>query len=479
MAINLRTLLQDTSAPDIMISGLSLDSRTIMPGDLFAAFAGSKNDGAAFIEKAITKGAVAILAGLETPNFAVPIVRVENPRATLAQIAARFYPQQPEKIVAVTGTNGKTSVAEMCRQLWQLLGVNAASIGTLGVLMAGYSRETGMTSPDVLSFQRTLVDLAARGCTALAFEASSHALDQYRVHGARISVAGFTNLTRDHLDYHKTLENYGAAKAKLFLDVLPQSGTAVLNMDDPFGVVLAAECEKRQIKLIRYGQYGIELKLIARDILIQGQHLRVLWSGQRIDILMPLVGAFQTANALCAAAMIIASGQDPIKVFTALSKLKSIPGRLEQVGITPLGASIYVDYAHTPDGLRAALEALRPHTQSKLHIVFGCGGDRDRGKRPEMAKIAALLADGVIITDDNPRTENPEAIRAEVAIGAPDATLIGDRKQAIAQAMRIAGAGDIILIAGKGHETGQTIGTVVYPFNDGDVVRDLLQENAA
>jgi UDP-N-acetylmuramoyl-L-alanyl-D-glutamate--2,6-diaminopimelate ligase len=479
MALNLRTLFNDSTVPDIIISGLSLDSRTVAKGDLFAALSGSKNDGGAFIDQAIANGAVAILGGLATPQYSVPVVRVENPRAMLAIIAAQFYPQQPENIVAVTGTNGKTSVAEMCRQLWQLLGIKSASLGTLGVLMDWYSFETGMTSPDVLSFQRMLADVAERGCTTLAFEASSHALDQYRVHGAHISVAGFTNLTRDHLDYHKTLENYGAAKAKLFFEVLPQGGTAVLNMDDPFGAALATECEKRHIKVIRYGQYGVELKLMARDILLQGQHLRVLWSGQRIDILMPLVGAFQTANALCAAAMIIASGQEPVKVFSALSKLKSIPGRLEQVGVTHFGASVYVDYAHTPDGLRAALEALRPHTQAKLHIVFGCGGDRDRGKRPEMAKIAAKLADSVIITDDNPRTEDPEAIRAEVAVGAPSATLIGDRKKAISEAMRTAGAGDIILIAGKGHETGQIIGTVVYPFNDGDVVRDLVQENAA
>jgi UDP-N-acetylmuramoyl-L-alanyl-D-glutamate--2,6-diaminopimelate ligase len=479
--MRLQDLCADATLADIEIRGLAIDSRMVKPGDLFAAFPGSKTDGAAFIDAAIAQGARAILASPSTQITAqnVVILNDANPRRRMAEIAARFYPVQPEIVAAVTGTNGKTSVAEMCRQIWKILGYRAASIGTLGILMDDCRIDTGMTSPDVIAFQRTVADLAAQGCTALSFEASSHALDQYRVHGARIQVAGFTNLTRDHLDYHGTLENYGAAKEKLFSEVLPVSGVAVLNMDDPFCAELAAGCNARGQKIIRYGVNGVELKLVSRDVLLQGQHLKISWMGTRVDILLPLVGAFQAANVLCAAGMVIGAGADSSKVFAALAKLQPIPGRLENVGVTATAASIYVDYAHTPDGLRAALEALRPHTKGRLHVVFGCGGDRDRGKRPEMGKIAAALADTIIITDDNPRTENAEFIRSEVQAGVPHATVIGDRRAAIAQALNCASAGDIVLIAGKGHETGQTIGTVVHPFNDGDVVRELVQEIAA
>ncbi len=479
--MKLRTLCADDTLADIEITGLAIDSRTVKLGYLFAAFPGSKTDGAAFIDAALANGAAAILALPETEinRQNATIIRDANPRQRMAQIAARFYLAQPKIIAAVTGTNGKTSVAEMCRQIWKLLGYRAASIGTLGILMDDLAIDTGMTSPDVVAFQRAVADLAAQGCAALAFEASSHALDQYRVHGARLQAAGFTNLTRDHLDYHGTLENYGAAKAKLFSQVLPNTGVAVLNMDDPFGAELAAGCAARGQKMIRYGAQGVELKLVSRDILLQGQHLKISWMGNRIDILLPLVGAFQAANVLCAAGMVIGAGADSAAVFAALAKLQPIPGRLENIGVTASAASIYVDYAHTPDGLRAALEALRPHTRGKLHVVFGCGGDRDRGKRPLMGNIAAALADTIIITDDNPRTENAEFIRSEVQAGAPQAVVVADRRSAIAQALRSAGAGDIVLIAGKGHETGQTIGTVVHPFNDGDVARGLLQEMAA
>jgi UDP-N-acetylmuramoyl-L-alanyl-D-glutamate--2,6-diaminopimelate ligase len=299
------------------------------------------------------------------------------------------------------------------------------------------------------------------------------------VHGARIKAAAFTNLTRDHLDYHGTMDAYGAAKEKLFLEILPTNGTAVINMDDPAGVALADKCKTRGLKLLRFGVRGVELKLLQRDILLQGQHLTVMWQGSRVDILLPLVGEFQAYNALAAAGLLIGGGEDPAKVFAALGKLHGVPGRLENVAITRNGAAIYVDYAHTPDGLRAALTALRPHTQAKLSVVFGCGGDRDRGKRPQMGALAAELADSVIVTDDNPRTEDAAFVRSEVIAGAPGATEIGDRRTAIAAAIDRAGPGDVVLIAGKGHEQGQTIGTVVTPFHDGTVVQQIIGERAA
>ncbi len=468
-----------SQCPDIDIQSLALDSRAVQPGTLFAALPGHKAEGSAFIDQAIAKGAVAVLCAPEHVRNTIFCIADTNPRQRLADMAARFYGKQPEKCVAVTGTNGKTSVVEMCRQLWQKLGLSAASIGTLGIHFGDAVVDTGMTSPDVLTFQRCLADLQAQGCSRAAFEASSHALDQYRVAGAEIVAAGFTNLSRDHLDYHGSMENYGAAKARLFSEMLPTNGVGVINMDDPFAPELVKICTVRDIAMLRYGVAGVELKLLARETLMQGQHLRLLYKGTRTDIVLPLVGAFQAANALCALALVMASGADAHLAIQALGQLTPIAGRLEYIGLTSAGASVYVDYAHTPDGLQAALMALRPHTPHKLSVVFGCGGDRDRGKRPEMGKIAATLADTAIITDDNPRTENAEQIRAEVADGAPQARVIGDRAQAIALALATAGAGDSVLVAGKGHETGQIIGTTVHPFDDRAVVRAWLAGQAA
>ncbi len=477
--MKLSALLSETGEADFDVTGLAIDSRKVKPGYIFAAFSGTRADGADFIAAAIAAGARAIVA-LPTADISGAVhIKAENPRARMAEIAAAYYGTQPAHCVAVTGTNGKTSTVDMARQLWEILGRRAASIGTLGIITPEGTSETGMTSPDVIAFQQTLADLAAQQIEAVAFEASSHALDQYRVHGAKIQAAAFTNLTRDHLDYHGTLQAYGAAKAKLFLEIVPKGGTAVINMDDEFGAVLADQCLARGVHLLRFGMQGVELKILKRDILLQGQHLTVTYNGLRTEILLPLVGAFQAYNALSAAGLLIGAGENPQAVFAALAKLHGVPGRLEHVATTAAGAAIYVDYAHTPDGLRAALVALRPHTQAKLHLVFGCGGDRDRGKRPQMGALATELADEVIVTDDNPRTENAADVRGEILAAAPGATEISDRRAAIAAALARAGAGDVVLIAGKGHEQGQIIGTTVQPFHDGTVVQQLLQEMAA
>lgn len=479
--MKLSALLGHPVDRDVEVTGLAIDSRKVMPGNLFAAFAGAKADGAQFISAAIEKGACAILAAPDAVVDTAKALHVsaENPRARMADLAALFFARQPALCVAVTGTNGKTSTVDMARQLWTRLGRNAASIGTLGVITSTLVQETGMTSPDVISFQQTLQTLADQNIEAVAFEASSHALDQYRVQGARIQAAVFTNLTRDHLDYHGTLEAYGAAKAKLFLEMLPASGVAVINMDDAFGQSLAAKCVARNLKLIRFGAQGVELKLLKRDILLQGQHLTVIYQGVRTEIVLPLVGAFQAYNALSAAGLLIGAGEDPAAVFAALASLQGVPGRLEHVATTQKGAAVYVDYAHTPDGLRAALEALRPHTRAQLHVVFGCGGDRDRGKRPLMGALAAQLADAVVVTDDNPRTEDAAAVRRDILAAVPAAVEIPDRRAAIAAALMQAGAGDVVLVAGKGHEHGQIVGTTTLPFHDGSVVQNLLRELAA
>lgn len=477
--MKLSALLTQPVADDFEVTGLSIDSRSCTPGCVFGAFSGTNTDGAKYIAEAVAKGARAVVADETLCLDDVQHILSDNPRATMADLAARFYQDQPDMLLAVTGTNGKTSTVDMARQMLTVLGQRAASIGTLGVIAPSGTVNTGMTSPDVVSFFKTLKGLKLEGVTAAVFEASSHALDQYRMHGARIKAAAFTNLTRDHLDYHGTLEAYGAAKAKLFLEILPDDGTGVINVDDAFGKELAEKCKKRGLALLRFGYHGIELKILHRDILLQGQHLTVAWAGSRVNILLPLVGEFQAYNALAAAGLLIGGGADAAKVFAALAKLQGVPGRLENVATTPNGAAVYVDYAHTPDGLRAALQALRPHTQAKLMVVFGCGGDRDRGKRPLMGAIASELADSIIVTDDNPRTENAAFVRREVMTGAQAATEISDRRSAIAAALDRAGPGDVVLIAGKGHEQGQIIGTTVTPFHDGTVVHQLLGEYAA
>jgi UDP-N-acetylmuramoyl-L-alanyl-D-glutamate--2,6-diaminopimelate ligase len=460
------------------ILGLALDNRQVQPGFLFAALPGVKVDGARFVPQALEAGAVAVLARPEVsvdPALAVHIAD-GNPRKRLAQIAATFFARQPRIQVAVTGTNGKTSVADMVRQIWLNCHLSAASLGTLGLIAPGISDETGMTTPDVLTLFRTLARLADVGIDHVAFEASSHGLAQYRIDGVRLSAAGFTNISRDHLDYHATFEDYFYAKARLFGEVLAPSGVAVLNADADYVRELEEICWARGVRTLMVGAAGKHLKLVDRAITASGQTLRLRYQGHVHTVALPLVGAFQASNALVAAGLLLASGLKPSAVWAGLAALQGVPGRLQQAGQTPKGAPVYIDYAHTPDGLRAAIEALRPHTARRLHVVFGCGGDRDPGKRPQMGAIARDLADRVYVTDDNPRSEQPSTIRAAILAACPGAEDIGDRRLAIATAMRDAGAGDLVLVAGKGHETGQIVGSEVLPFNDASVVAALAQE---
>jgi UDP-N-acetylmuramoyl-L-alanyl-D-glutamate--2,6-diaminopimelate ligase len=476
--MKLRALLARDDVPDLNVESLAIDSRLCEKNTMFAAFPGSKVDGGTFVAKAIAAGAVAVIAPASvTVNGAFHVVS-DDPRALMAEVAARFYGHRPAQLFAITGTNGKTSTVDMIRQILSRLNVPAASIGTLGVMYGSTRKDFGLTTPDVLTFHHTLAQLAHEGVQALAFEASSHALDQRRVAGISVQVAGFSNLTRDHIDYHGSMEAYFAAKARI-IDLLSPDGTLVINVDDTYGAPLLALANDKQRKVLSIGYTGSDIRIVKRQTLLQAQQLSLSIFGKNYELILPLVGAFQADNALMAAAMVIAAGYAPDATLDALSHIQPVLGRLEFIATSAAGAAIYVDYAHTPDGLRAALQALRPHTQHKLHVVFGCGGDRDRGKRPQMAAVAGDLADHVIITDDNPRTEDAAAIRAEVHSGFPQAQMIGDRRTAMAQAVDMARSGDIILIAGKGHEEGQIIGSTILPFNDAAVVRTLVQGEAA
>jgi UDP-N-acetylmuramoyl-L-alanyl-D-glutamate--2,6-diaminopimelate ligase len=462
----------------VEISGLTADSREVQPGWLFAALPGAKADGARFVPDAIAKGAVAILFERGT-NLVVPegvaLLSSTAPRHSLAKMAARFYPGQPKTVVAVTGTSGKTSVADFTRQIFAALGRKAASLGTIGVVKPDGSVYGSLTTPDPIALHRTLAELAAEGVTHLAFEASSHGLDQHRLDGVRIQAAAFTNLGRDHLDYHPDMEAYLAAKLRLFDELLPASGTAVVNGDVAEAERVMAAARNRGVAIISVGQAGETLKL--EELAADGfaQRMRIRHAGKVYDVRLPLLGAYQASNALLAAGLAIASGEAADRVFIALETLKGVKGRLEIAGEAS-GGLVVIDYAHKPDALGAALDALRPFALGKLVCVFGCGGDRDKGKRPIMGRIAAEKADTVIVTDDNPRSEKPEAIRAEILAGAPGAIEIGDRAEAIRTAVRRLARGDVLLVAGKGHETGQIVGSKVLPFSDHEAVRAALAE---
>lgn len=467
------------------IAGITADSREAGAGFLFAALPGVKTNGADFIADAIKKGAIAVLAlpGTKVPP-SITLITDKNPRQRLAQIAARFHERQPDFITAVTGTNGKTSTVNFCRQLWQNLGFSAASIGTLGIASRALTRSGSLTTPDPVSLARDIAELETAGITHLAVEASSHGLDQFRLDGLRISAAAFTNLTRDHLDYHKTMENYLTAKLRLFTDLLPSGGFAVLNADMPEFEKISDACKKAGHSILSFGYKGRDLRIRDRKPLATGQYLALSIMGKKYDVEFPLVGAFQALNALCALGLVLAEKQGDAefqdRAVKALEKLSGVRGRLELVATHPVSkAAIYVDYAHTPDGIKTVLESLRPHTEKKLHIVFGAGGDRDRGKRPEMGKIATALADRVIVTDDNPRTENPESIRKEIMAAATGALEIADRKEAIFKAVSALSRGDILVIAGKGHEQGQIIGTDIKPFDDATQAREAIKETRA
>jgi UDP-N-acetylmuramoyl-L-alanyl-D-glutamate--2,6-diaminopimelate ligase len=473
----------DPQAQAVEITGLSTDSRTVKPGDLFFALAGTKTDGARFIEPAIIAGAVAIAGDHPPPGGCrVPFVTTANPRRALALAAAKFYARQPETIAAVTGTSGKTSVAAFTRQIWLRLGHAAASIGTIGLVSPKRSLYGSLTTPDPIALHAQLDELAREGVTHLALEASSHGLDQYRLDGVRISAGAFTNLSRDHMDYHPDVAHYLAAKLRLFRELIPEGGAAVISADHECSQQVIDAASERKLRLITVGQKGDGtgegIRVVASGIDGFAQQLELDHLGRKHCIRLPLVGEFQIENAVVAAGLAIATGGEPGEVFAALEHLEGAKGRLERVGERN-GAPIFVDYAHKPDALAKALQALRPYATGKLVVLFGAGGDRDPGKRPLMGAIAAENADSVIVTDDNPRNENPAQIRAAILAAAKGAREIGDRGQAIREAIKDLQSGDVLLIAGKGHETGQIIGDRVLPFSDHDAVAAALTSRVA
>ncbi len=463
------------------IGGVTADSRSIKSGDVFVAIAGNKSDGLRFIAPAIAAGAAAILS--ERPPTAplpenVAFVRVGNVRRALAFAAAKFYPRQPRTIAAVTGTSGKTSVAAFTRQIWTALGHRAASIGTIGVVSPSGETYGSLTTPDPVALHRSIDQLAAGGVTHLAIEASSHGLDQYRLDGLRIAAGGFTNITRDHLDYHPSFEAYFAAKLRLFEALVEHGGAAVVDADHEHATAVIAAAAARDLSIVSVGRKGTSIRLVGCAIDGFAQTLRLEHGGKDIRVRLPLVGEFQIENALVAAGLAIATGGNPAQVFPALEKLEGAKGRLELVG-THRRAPIFVDYAHKPDALAKALDALRPYVTGRLVVVFGAGGDRDRGKRPLMGEVAVAKADHVIVTDDNPRGEDAAAIRAAIIAAARGAAEIGDRRAAIHSAVADLRPGDVLLIAGKGHETGQIIGDRILPFSDHEAVAAALKELAA
>jgi UDP-N-acetylmuramoyl-L-alanyl-D-glutamate--2,6-diaminopimelate ligase len=465
-------------AGDEIVTGFALDHRKVAPGTIFGAFQGARVNGEDYIEAAIAAGAIAIVARPEARVEGVLHVADANPRRAFAALAARYFAPFPATTVAITGTNGKTSTAELTRQLWQAAGHRAASIGTLGVT-TGYDSVSprdgtgGLTTPDVVTFLATMAGLAREGISHAAFEASSHGLDQYRTEGLPVTAAAFTNLSRDHLDYHGTMEAYFIAKTRLLTEVVDDGGSAVIWADDgDWSARMTDVARGRGLTLLTVGEAGDALKLLSRTPTSLGQDLVMQAGGQTHKIALPLIGAYQAANALVAAGLVIACGGDIKQTLSNLGRVSGVRGRLERAVITRSGAAVYVDYAHTPDAIIAACAALRPHVTGRLIIVFGAGGDRDAGKRPLMGEAAAAHADVVVVTDDNPRSENPAAIRASILSATPGGQEIADRRRAIAAAITMALAGDIVLIAGKGHEQGQTVGDRVLPFDDVTVARE-------
>jgi UDP-N-acetylmuramoyl-L-alanyl-D-glutamate--2,6-diaminopimelate ligase len=462
----------------IEVSRITADSRQAAPGALFAALAGTKADGARFIADAAAKGAVAILASAQAAipdSLAIPVFRAAEPRRALAHLAARFFGAQPDTIVAVTGTSGKTSVAEFTRQLFAAAGRRAASLGTIGLVKPDGAVYGSLTTPDPVTLHATLTALAEEGITHLAFEASSHGLDQYRLDGVRITAAAFTNLGRDHLDYHPTTEAYLAAKLRLFEDLLAPGSPAVINMDGARAADVVAAAQRRGLNVIGVGKAGDTVRLAHLERDGFAQRMAIVHAGRTYHVRLPLIGTYQTENALVAVGLALAAGEDPAVVIPAVETLSGVKGRLEIVG-EKNGALAVVDYAHKPEALEAALDGVRPFVTGKLISVFGCGGDRDRGKRPIMGAISAARADLTIVTDDNPRTEDPAAIRAEILANAPGAREIGSRAEAIRTAVSLMQPGDVVLVAGKGHETGQIVGQTVLPFSDHECLREALRE---
>ena len=460
-------------ASDTEVTGFAIDHRKVAPGTVFGAFRGARFNGEDFIPAAIASGAVAVVARPEAKVEGAAHIADPDPRRAFALLAARYFAPYPETAVAVTGTNGKTSSVELTRQLWRLAGHNAASVGTLGVTTAHDQVITGLTTPDIVTFLSNVAGLKREGVTHLSFEASSHGLDQHRTEGLPVRAVGFTNLSRDHLDYHGTMEAYFAAKLRLFREVVDADGAAVVWADDgEHSRTVVETCRARGLRTLTVGAGGEALRLVSREPTRLGQSLVVEAEGKSYKVTLPLIGAYQAANALVAAGLVIATGGEVKQTLDHLARVTPVRGRLERAAITRAGAPIYVDYAHTPDAIEAAAAALRPHTKGRLILVFGAGGDRDQGKRPEMGRVAAQVADHVIVTDDNPRSEDPATIRRDILAGAPGAIEIGGRRDAIAAAIAEASGDDVVLLAGKGHEQGQIVGDRVLPFDDVTVARE-------
>jgi UDP-N-acetylmuramoyl-L-alanyl-D-glutamate--2,6-diaminopimelate ligase len=457
------------------ITGLAVDSRAVKDGFLFAAMPGSRVHGATFIQYALRMGATAVLTDAEGAAIAAEPLRAsdaalivsDTPREALSLTAALWFGAHPATMVAVTGTNGKTSVSTFVRQIWVEMGLQAVNLGTTGVEGA-WAAPLAHTTPEPITLHKVLAEAAQNGITHAAMEASSHGLDQRRLDGITLRAAGFTNFTQDHLDYHKTFEAYFDAKAGLFARVLPEDGTAVINIDDPRGVDLAAIAGARGCQVMTVGRDGGDLRLTAQRFDATGQDLRFAWRGKSFQKRLNLIGGFQAENVLLAAGLVIATGGDPQEVFDTLPHLQTVRGRMQLAATRDNGAAVFVDYAHTPDAVATALAALRPHVMGRMVAIVGAGGDRDAGKRPLMGAAATAHADQVIVTDDNPRTEDPASIRAAVLEGAPGATEVADRAEAILHGVDALGPGDALLIAGKGHETGQIVGDDVLPFDDAE-----------
>jgi UDP-N-acetylmuramoyl-L-alanyl-D-glutamate--2,6-diaminopimelate ligase len=454
------------------VTGFVIDNRKVVVGNVFGAFPGARVNGEDFIPAAIAAGAVAVVARAEARVDGAVHIVAENPRKTFVDLAGKFYAPYPETCVAVTGTNGKTSTVELARQLWHMVGHRSASIGTLGITTADEQVSTGLTTPDAATFLSNMAGLHREGVSHVAFEASSHGLDQYRVGGLPVVAGAFTNFTRDHLDYHGTMEAYQAAKLRLFGELVSSGGKAVIWADDPASGVFARSARVRGLEVLSVGTNGETLKLVERRIGNLGQNLAIEAGKKTHKVSLPLIGAYQVANALTAAGLVIATGGDVAETLANLARLQGVRGRLERAVITASGAPVYVDYAHTPDALQAAIAALRPHAKGRVIVVFGAGGDRDAGKRLEMGAVVARDADMAIVTDDNPRSEDPALIRRAILSAAPRALEIGDRREAIAHAISLATEYDVVLIAGKGHETGQEVNGITHTFNDVDVARE-------
>ena len=457
---------------DSTVTGFAIDHRKVAAGSVFGAFRGAVFNGEDFIGQAVERGAIAVVAESGAEVQRVPLIADPEPRRLFAELAAKFYAPFPETVVAVTGTNGKTSTVEMTRQIWRMSGHRSASIGTLGVTTSDDQVSTGLTTPDIVTFLNNMAGLKRMGISHVAYEASSHGLDQHRAEGVPLAAAAFTNFSRDHLDYHQTMDAYFEAKMRLFDELLPAGRPAVIWTDDPKSDEVIARARRRGHQVLAVGRKGDAIRLVEQTPTALGQTLVLEHGGKRHRLALPLIGAYQSANVLTAAGLVLATGGEWGATFTAMQRVAPVRGRLERAVISRGGVPVYIDYAHTADALEAAIAALRPHVEGRLITVFGAGGDRDQGKRPDMGRVANALSDVVIVTDDNPRSEDPARIRADVMAGAPGASEVPGRREAIAEAIRIAREGDIVLVAGKGHETGQIIGDKVLPFDDALVARE-------